>query len=205
MPRSRIIDYLIAANGLVFLMTLTFPALFGLLALTPATFLREPWTIITSMFVHAGFGHIIFNMIGLFFFGSYLEKLVGHDDFIKVYFVGGIFAGIAYLFTSLAFNIPDPRISAVGASGAIFAVLGALVVLRPNMTVYVNFIFPMPLWLMAAIFTVFAIGSIGAGMGQVAENAHLGGLVAGLAFGYYFKHRSRPQETTYIYQGYKYY
>jgi membrane associated rhomboid family serine protease len=201
--RSRIIDYLIVANAFMFLLTITFPPLFRLFALTPATILIEPWTLLTSMFIHAGFGHILFNMIALFFFGSYLERITSTEDFLKVYFLGGVFAGLSYVFTSIFFNIPDPRISAVGASGAIFAVIGALVVLRPKMTIYLNFLFPMPLWMFAAFYVIMALGSMGAGLGAVAENAHLGGLIAGFIFGKYFKNRLKP--TAYIYQGYRYY
>jgi len=199
--RTRIIDYLIAANAFVFLLTLTFPPLFRFLELTPSKVLFMPWTLITCMFVHAGFTHIFFNMIALFFFGSYLERITSTRDFLKVYFIGGVFAGLVYVFTSpLLGTVNTP---AVGASGAIFAIIGAMVVLRPNMTIYMNFFIPMPLWMFAAFYTVMALGSIGSGMGGIAENAHLGGLVAGLVFGRLLKNKTPP--TTYVYQGYRYY
>ncbi|HHQ44517.1 MAG TPA: rhomboid family intramembrane serine protease [Candidatus Altiarchaeales archaeon] len=201
--RSRAIEYLIAVNAFMFFLTIALPARFTMeyLALIPSRIMSHPWTFLTSMFVHAGIWHIFFNMFALFLFGSYLERLTSTNSFIKTYFIGGFFAAIAYIATAPllgTWNVP-----AVGASGAVFAVIGALVVLRPNMTIYVNLLFPMPLWVFAILYTIMALGSMGGGMGGVAENAHLGGLLAGIVLGYYFKRNEKPQ--AYVYQGYRYY
>jgi len=184
------IEVLIAANILVFMITLMNPEfVFKMLGLRPVDVVFKPWTILSNMFVHSGFSHIIFNMIALFFFGLHLERIIGEKEFLKVYFVGGLFASLAYIFTSLVFGLPSPLKYAVGASGAVFAVMGVLVVLRPKLTILVNFIFPMPLYIWAGLYTLMAVFSMGSAYGNIAHNAHLGGLIAGLIFGNYYKKR----------------
>ena len=171
---------LIGVNFLLFIPTLIAPnAFYGFLGLAPATFLSRPWTILTSMFIHGGFGHIIFNMLTLYFFGSYLSRLVGERKFLLVYFCGGILGGILYLL------LGPSSIPAVGASGAIFALGGALVAMRPNIRVLVFPIpVPMPLWV--AVIGVFLILTF---LPYIAWQAHLGGLVLGLIAGYFFRRR----------------
>lgn len=162
--------------------------IFGLFALQARTVHLKPWTIFTSLFVHADFSHLLFNMISLFFFGIYLERLLGEKNFLRVYFMGGIFASLAYVFTSLVFGIPNPRVFAVGASGAIFSVMGTLVVLRPKLTILYSFLFPMPLYVWVLLYIFIAVPAMFA-PGSIAHNAHLGGLLAGYFFGRYFKSR----------------
>lgn len=201
----KLIEKIILANIAIFFITIAAPDfVFDLMALQPSTVLHKPWTLITNMFVHAGLDHIFFNMIALFFFGVYLEGLVGEKIFGRIYFAGGLFASIAYVFTSLVFNIPPPDIPAVGASGAVFAVMGALVVLQPNLTIFVSFFFPMPLYIWAALYTMYAASLMFFTMGNVAHNAHLGGLVAGLVFGYYLKKKITQQAYARQY-GYRFY
>ena len=156
----------------------------GNLGLWRAFFLEQPWTIVTSMFVHAGFGHFFGNMLTLFFFGTYLSKLIGDKRFLIVYFGGGILGSLFYLF------LGHPYIPAVGASGAVYAVAGTLVMLQPNLRVYLYFIVPMPLWVVILVFfVIFSIPDFI--IPNVAWQAHLGGLILGLIAGYFFKRRSR--------------
>jgi membrane associated rhomboid family serine protease len=152
------------------------------LGLIPYYFTERPWTVFTAMFVHAGFGHLFGNMITLFFFGSYLSRLVGNSWFTIVYFVGGLAGNLLYLL------IGDPLSIAVGASGAVCAVAGALAVLAPNIRVYLYFIFPMPLWVVVLVF--FLLWSFIPGL-NIAWQAHIGGLAVGLVAGYYFRRRRR--------------
>lgn len=150
------------------------------LGLIPYYFPERPWTIVTNMFIHAGFGHIFGNMLILFFFGTYLLRLVGSGRFLLVYFVGGIVGNALYLL------LGEPLSVAVGASGAIYAIAGALVVLVPRVRVLLWFLFPMPLWVVVLVF--FVIWSFIPG---VAWQAHMGGLALGLIAGYYFRRRLR--------------
>ena len=176
--------WIIGANVLLFLLSLiNQDVIFEYLGLIPFIFLERPWTIISNMFVHASIGHIFFNMLTLFFFGRALSMLLGVNRFLLVYFVGGIAGNILYLL------LAPPLSVAVGASGAIFAVTGALVMLMPNLTVRLYFFIPVRLWIVVLVF--FGIASLPGVMPGIAWQAHLGGLVFGLAAGYYFKRKMR--------------
>jgi membrane associated rhomboid family serine protease len=171
---------MILINFLVFIATLINRGLIiSAFGLQPAGFTAHPWTIITSMFVHGGFLHILFNMISFYFLGTYLCRIVGENKFLIVYFGGGILGGIFYILLAFPLSI------AVGASGAIFALGGALAVMRPKIQVMVFPIpSPIPLWI--AVIGGFIIFSF---LSFIAWQAHLGGLVFGLVAGYFFKKR----------------
>lgn len=150
------------------------------LGLIPYYFTERPWTIFTAMFIHANFWHLFFNMLVLFFFGSYLSRLLGNSWFTLVYFVGGLAGNLLYVGMGNDLSI------AIGASGAIYAVAGTLAVLVPNLRVYLWFILPMPLWVV--VLVIFVILSFTPG---VAWQAHIGGLIIGLLAGFYFRRRRR--------------
>jgi membrane associated rhomboid family serine protease len=170
------LSFLIVANLILFVATLVRRDLFiGLFGLSGYDFLSQPWTIVTNMFIHASFGHVFFNMLTLYFYGSYLIDLVGEKKFLIVYFIGGLLGNVAYLL------LASPLSIAIGASGAIFAVGGALAVLRPRMTVYL-FPIPVPLPLWVVVIGGFLVISPG-----IAWQAHLGGLVFGLVAGFFFR------------------
>jgi membrane associated rhomboid family serine protease len=171
------IGFLIIVNLLLFIVSFFFGNSIHLLGLSPTTFSSRPWTLITSMFMHAGIGHIFANMFTLYFFGNTLFRMVGERNFLLVYFLGGLLGGILYVWLARPLSI------AVGASGAVFAVAGALAVLIPKDKVYIFPIpAPIPLWI--AVIGGFMVMSF---FPFVAWQAHLGGLVLGLAAGYYFK------------------
>jgi membrane associated rhomboid family serine protease len=173
--------FLIAVNVLIFIVTLIRPDAIFFLGLTPALLPHQPWTIITNLFVHGGFTHILFNMISLYFLGGFLIRLVGEGNFLKVYFLGGIAGNILYILLGPQ-NIPG-----VGASGAIFALGGALAIMAPNLPVLVFPIpVPMPLWAAMTFFLVISFFVRG-----IAWQAHLGGFLLGLLAGYLFKRRRR--------------
>ncbi len=192
------IGFLVITNIILYIFTSISQGLFDLLALVPASFLQRPWTILTSMFLHdrfPGYWHIIGNMITLYFFGSYLIRLVGEKKFLVVYFIGGIVGNLffllyAYLFGGLSVNVPymlhvSLFSKVVGASGAIFALAGALTVMSPKSKVFIIPIpVPVPLWV--AVIGGFLILSFLPG---VAWQAHLGGLVFGVVMGYFFRRR----------------
>ena len=150
------------------------------LGLIPYYFTSRPWTILTSMFVHSGFGHIFGNMITLYFFGSFLNRLVGNGRFLLIYFIGGIAGNALYLLLGQSLSI------VVGASGAVYAIAGALVVMMPKLPVRLYFIIPVPLWVVVLVF--FVLWSFIPG---VAWQAHLGGLAVGLIAGYFLRRKIR--------------
>ena len=87
------------------------------------------WTLATSMFLHGGFFHLFANMFSLFFIGSFLENLIGKKRFLWTYIIAGLMGGVFFVLASLIFGGMD--VPAVGASGAIFGLLGVLAVLVP--------------------------------------------------------------------------
>jgi membrane associated rhomboid family serine protease len=172
---------LIAINLVMYLVRVINPGLAYDLTLNPASSWGQPWTLVTSMFIHVNFWHILANMITLYFFGSYLNRLLGTWRFLIVYFAGGIAGGIFFLL------LPLSELPAAGASGAIFALGGVLAVMRPRLRVLV-FPIPVPLPLWIAVLGIFAIFSF---LPNVAWQAHLGGLVLGLVAGYIFRRQER--------------
>ena len=170
---------LIILNFLLFIATAIAPNLILLIGLQPVGLLTRPWTIVTSLFVHGSLWHIVANMLTLYFFGRYLSRLIGESKFLIVYFGGGILGSILFVLLAPPFSI------AVGASGAIFALGGALAVMRPKLRVFVFPIpVPIPLWL--AVIGGFIIISF---LPYIAWQAHLGGIIFGLIAGYLFMKR----------------
>ena len=171
---------LLAVNGLVHVATLISPErIVPLLGFTPSQFVDEPWAIVTSMFVHSptSLWHILGNMMVLFFFGSRLLGLVGETKFLFVYFAAGLVGNVL-------FWLLMPYATAIGASGALYGVMGALAVMRPRLKVLIWFMIPVDLW----IVVVFGALMIAPG---IAWQAHLGGLAVGLVAGVIFRRRER--------------
>ena len=152
--------------------------LFGLQA---ATFWNMPWTILTNLFTHASLWHLLANMFTLYFFGSYLIRLIGTGNFLIIYFCGGILGNIFFML------LGSPLAIVIGASGAIFALGGVLTVLQPKLKVFV-FPMPVPLPLWVAIIGGFIVISL---FPHVAWQGHLGGLVFGLIAGFILRKRIR--------------
>ena len=176
----NVLWFLIALNVLIFIITLIRPGAISFLGLTPALLLKQPWTIISSMFVHGSIWHILFNMIALYFLGSFLFRAVGERSFLAVFFLGGLAGNI--LFVLLA----NPFSTGVGASGAIFALGGALAVIVPKARVLIFPIpIPMPLWVAILIFFFISF------LPGIAWQAHLGGLLLGVIAGFLFRKRRR--------------
>jgi membrane associated rhomboid family serine protease len=171
---------LIALNFVFFLATSIRGSLIDALGLSPVLFPERPWTIISSMFVHENFYHIFGNMLTLFFFGRVLYQIVGQNRFLAVYFIGGIVGNLLFIL------LAPPLSLVIGASGAIYAVAGALAVLMPKMRVMMWFIAPMPLWVVVLVF--FVLWSFVPG---VAWQAHIGGLATGLLAGLIFRRSGR--------------
>jgi uncharacterized protein len=151
------------------------------LALSRSTFIEYPWTGFTYMFTHQDFFHLLFNMITLYFFGSFLNRVAGLRWFLVIYFIGGLAGGLLVLLLS------SPMSFTIGASGAIFALGGALAVLTPQLKVIIFPIpVPMPLWVAILIsFLVLAL------LPGVSWQGHLGGLLTGLLAGWYLRKHMR--------------
>jgi len=161
---------LLIANVVIFFVQTTLGGSFTMqFAFVPAWVLTRPWTIVTYMFLHGGLGHIFFNMLALFFFGSRVEDRLGSRRFITLYFIGGISGAL--------FSLLFARHAAViGASGAIFGVMLAYAYFWPRDRIMIWGIIPVEARVLVIITTVLAIysGLNGSG-GGVADFAHLGG------------------------------
>ncbi len=143
------------------------------------------WQLATYMFLHGGFGHILWNMLALWMFGADLERDWGTKRFVQFYFFCGIGAGICVVALNylLPFPYGDPATATIGSSGAIFGILLAYAMAYPNRSILFGFIIPMQVkWfvlIIGAISFMTAFRSVNTG---VSEFAHLGGLLFGYVF-----------------------
>jgi len=173
-------------------------------AFVPRRFLANPGadfpTLFTSMFMHAGWLHLLGNMLYLWIFGDNVEDRFGHLKFTIFYLLCGIAATFAQLAFSSGSNIPN-----LGASGAIAGVLGSYILLFPRGRVNVLMgrgVIPMPalavigLWIVLQF--VSGIGSISesAESGGVAYMAHIGGFIAGFILTFFLRGRTQPAATS---------
>ncbi len=158
---------------------------------SPATVIARPWTILTSIFAHGGFTHLLVNGIVLFSLGPVLEMRIGRRKFVYLFLGAGILAGSAQLLV-----IPS-NIVILGASGAILGVLGTLTALSPRMPVLLFFFIPMQLWMVTLVFGgLSALLVFTAQGGPIAHMAHFIGLVVGLVYGYKLQREERRKRRS---------
>jgi len=193
---------LIAANGMVFLYQLLLGPQVDQLYMTwgavpayitdPVNYPLASVTLLTSMFIHGGWSHIIGNMLYLWIFGDNVEDALGHLVYGLFYLIAGVVAGLAQVLVAPSIQIPG-----IGASGAVAGVLAVYVVLFPRAPVRVlipGFYFMrmvrMPalivlgFWFVLQLFNGFlSLGTMQFATGGVAWFAHIGGFLAGLAAG----------------------
>ena len=169
------VQRLLLANVVMYFVTRLSPDLVQLLGLVPFAVPFRPWTLVTYMFLHGGFTHILFNMLMLFFFGPRLEERLGSRTFIWFYLACGVGGAL------LSFMTPFSLI--VGASGAIFGVVVGFARYWPREDIYIWGILPIQARLLAIFMVASSLfaGFAGAQDG-IAHFAHLGGLVAGWVF-----------------------
>lgn len=200
---SKISLYLLAIIGISFIVQMIIPFYTGLFIFIPDYAFSEPWRFVTSMFLHSGITHLFFNAYALFLFGTILESRVSKRDFLIIFFAAGLIGSFLYyltMFTPWASfcEAPDGSIwhcPALGASGAIFGLLGAVAIMLPEMRIFMMF-FPMKmkhaamLWVAIEFFGTFDASS------GIASAAHLGGLIFGIAYAWYLK--KKIQEEAYV-------
>jgi rhomboid protease GluP len=144
-------------------------------ALIPALVAEgQAWRLVSSVFLHSGFVHLGLNMLSLYFLGSFVEVTFGRGRFLALYALSGLSGGIAYLYFG-GFDSP-----AVGASGAIFGLLGGVLgyALRRGSFSWQNPVIRQLLILLAINLW------IGLSIPNVSNTAHMGGLAGGFVFGY---------------------
>ena len=156
---------------IVLCVALYIPDLLGMnlsnyMAVGAATFSAEPWTLVTAMFAHGSLMHLFFNMISLFYMGSLLESLQGTPKFALLYFASGIAGNAAFVMFASGY--------AVGASGAIFGLMGAFVVLMLSMRKNAG-----ARSMLGGLAGMIAINVINSFTPGIALEAHFGGLAVG--------------------------
>ncbi len=177
---------LIAVNVGVFFLTRVSPDFLVNLAMVPAYVARGRfWLLFTYMFAHGGISHLFFNMLGLFFFGTHVEKELGSREFLLFYLLTGVLAGA---FSFAAYAATGAWVTfLIGASGAVYAVLLAFAALFPGSIIYVWGILPVRAPVLVLAYTAIEIGSqLFSFRSGVAHLTHL----AGFGFAYlYFRVR----------------
>lgn len=143
----------------------------------------EPWRLVTSIFLHGSVSHLASNLFALALFGSLLEKEIGNRRFLIFFFVTGIVASF--------FSLPFYE-RALGASGAIFGVLGMLAVLKPKMPIWA---FGVPMPMIVAAFFWFLLDLAGTFFpSSVANIAHIAGMISGAIIGFWIRYELKTKK-----------
>ena len=175
---TKWVRFLLIANVVVYFAQQTLgPSFDYMFAFRPQVALFRPWTIVTYMFLHGSFSHILFNMLGLFFFGSRVEDRLGSRRFITLYFLSGVTG--ALLSFAFAFYA-----GVIGASGAIYGVMLAYAYFWPRDRIMIWGIVPVEARVLVIIYAIMSVmgGAGGIGAGNTAHFAHLGGLIGAFAY-----------------------
>ena len=184
---------LIIANSAIFLLMWLLKPLEAFLmtwfALIPSDVVTRfyVWQLGTYLFLHGGFLHILFNMLGLWFFGKDLEDIWGTRRFLQFYLFCGVGAGIVVVLANYLFS--DPRVPTIGASGAIYGIFLVAAVLWPD-RIIIFYIFPIKLKYFVMILGALAFFSVRDLNSGVSDIAHL----SGMGFGYIFLKASRGRK-----------
>lgn len=142
----------------------------------------EPWRFVTSLFLHGNAAHLLYNLFALAFFGSILEKYIGSNKLLFLFFFSGVLSNL------ISINFYS---SSLGASGAIFGIIGALIIIRPGQPVFA-FGLPMPIFIAGILWGAGdIIGAAAFLAGNAINNtgniAHLSGMFFGILFGFLLK------------------
>jgi rhomboid family protein len=166
---TRYVRALLFANIGVFFLQQTTDVVYYLFVFVPQLVLVRPWTLVTYMFLHASPMHLIFNMLGLYFFGPRVEERLGSRTFLTLYFISGITGALLSL-------VMGQQAQIVGASGGIFGVMLAFAWFWPDAPIYIWGLIPIKARLLVIITTVLTLWSgLGGSRSNIAHFAHLGG------------------------------
>lgn len=170
---------LIANIAMFALQSFLSPSLVNALVFVPGLIVVRPWAVVTYMFLHGSLTHLLFNMLGLFFFGSRVEARLGERRFLTLYFVSGITGAIA----SLVFT---PSAAVIGASAGVFGVMLAFAMFWPRERIYIWGIIPVEARILVIITTVMTLyAGFGGRGGNTAHFAHLGGYLGAWVYLWY--------------------
>ncbi len=189
-----ITNWIVLINIIFFIISvlalITYPEFWDYTVLKPSNILdgKSVWTLLTSMFLHAGLGHLFVNMMSLLFIGNFIERIIGRKRFLWFYLISGIVAGLFFVVFSFILK-SNLDVAAVGASGAIFGLGGLLAILTPKLPVLVFFVIPMPMWA-AMLFLLLFLWFLSLALElPIGNTAHLGGLLVGVIYGIYLRYK----------------
>jgi len=148
---------------------------------------KKIWVFITSVFFHADPEHLILNMIALFIFGRVVEMNFGRKKFLVIFLITAVVGNLAFLIISILTNSFGTIV--IGASAAIFGLLGAAMLVKPFEFVFYPYLIPVPLILVAMLYMLYNIASfllvvVNLQESNISYISHIGGLVAGMIFGF---------------------
>jgi membrane associated rhomboid family serine protease len=148
---------------------------------------KRIWVFITSIFLHAEPEHLFLNMIALFFFGRVVEMELGRKKFFLVFFLSAIIGNVAFLIFS--FITGSLGTIVIGASAAIFGLLGFAMLVKPFELIFYPYLIPVPLILVAMLYALYNIASFVLVASSLQESdisfvSHIGGLATGMIFGF---------------------
>ena len=197
----NVVFFVLVSLGLSF-----YSGFFEYIALKPANIFQLKYlgTFLTSMFMHGGIFHLLVNMFVLFSLGGMMEKIIGKKRFLGFYLISGLIAGLLFVFLSYFFGgtalgeriFGSPLISAVGASGAIFAIAGLFMVLTPKLKFMIIFLpfFSLPAYIMIPL-VLFGTWLISSSTSlPIGNTAHFGGFLCGVFYGLYLR-KKYPRKT----------
>ncbi len=136
---------------------------------------KEYYRLVTSAFLHAGWNHLLWNMVGLYCFGRVLEWSLGLAEFLLIYFGAVIGGGLLSLYVHRHHDY-----AAYGASGGVCGLVFAYILLFPGAGIGLYFLVPLPGWLYAIGFLVISFVGMKTAKDNVGHDAHLGGAIVGL-------------------------
>jgi rhomboid family protein len=182
------LKWLLIVNTAIFIISILaerqIGPLFDNFALVPSQVVRTfaVWQLVTYMFIHVGFSHILWNMLALWMFGAQIERLWGTQRFLRFYFSCGIIAALTVIVCAYIFSGTNVR--TVGSSGAIYGILVAYGLMFPDQTILFGFLIPMKskyfvMIIGGIVFLQSYMATVGGRGSTVAVVAHLGGLVGG--------------------------
>ena len=167
---TPVVRALLIANVAAFFLQQTMGRVMNAFVFVPNVgwLLTHPWSIVSYMFLHAGAMHILFNMLGLFFFGPRVEERIGSRPFMQMYLAAGVMgAALSFVFSGAPI---------VGASGGVYGVMLAFAYFWPDTPINIWGVIPVPARMLVIIYTLISLFSgFGGGGGNVAHFAHLGG------------------------------
>ncbi len=184
-PLTPMVKYLIIINCAVFLLQVLAKGRIEYLFAAEVNSnlgILQVWRLVTFQFLHGSFGHLFANMLGLYFFGTAVERTWGSRHFLRFYLFCGALGGVLYML-ACTFGYLGRGVPLVGASGGVLGVMVACAVMFPQIKVLLFFILPIPIRVLVAFITFgYVINVLQRGNNAGGDLCHLGGMATAVAW-----------------------